>query len=320
MADPVQISFIIPALNEAASLPATLGSIYAHVPPGMRYEVIVADNGSTDDTVSIARAGNAVVLVDKAATVGGLRNRAAAMAQGDVLVFLDADIELTADWGREFPAVYAGLRASPGQLTGSRCGIPECASLIERYWFAPLLLKQGNYVNSGHMITSRELFDRVGGFEEQLETGEDYAFGEAARRLDAVIMNNPRLAVIHSGYPKTLRRFMRREIWHGRGDCRSLRALTGSRVALLAVLLFLLQAASLLAFAGFGSILALVAGLLPVAVICILLAITRHQARSPLAVLVVAALYYCYFMARFISCVVVRFQGMRTGRLPEDAG
>lgn len=304
------ISFIIPALNEEASILATMDSIRDHVPSELCYEIIVADNGSTDETAALARSRKARVLIDCKATVGGLRNRAAGVASGQVLVFLDADIELTQAWTQGFPGVFESLIDNPLQVTGSRCGIPEQASLIERYWFSPLLNKQGNYVNSGHLITTRELFNRIGGFDESLETGEDYAFGLSALSVRATVINNPLLAVIHKGYPRTLLQFVRRESWHGRGDCRSLKAVAKSKVASLSIAFSLLQLVTLASFFLFPGGIAGMMGLLLVVGICIAAAVTRHNAKSPVSLLVVGILYYCYFMARFISCVLVQCQDM----------
>jgi len=305
------ISFIIPTLNEAASLPATLDSIRDHVPAGFSYEVIVADNGSTDETVDIATGRQARVVIDAWATVGGLRNRAAREASGEVLVFLDADIELTKAWADEFPGVYRSLVENPWQVTGSRCGIPEQPGMIERYWFGPLLDKGGNYVNSGHMITTRELFDSVGGFDDSLETGEDYAFGQAAHSRNAVVLNNPSLKVIHTGYPKTLLQFIRREIWHGKGDCRSIKTMTKSKVASLAIVFFMLHVVTLASVSLAPGGMAWVFGVLPIAGICIVPAIVRHDAKMPINILVVSFLYYCYFLARFVSCLSVQYQSVQ---------
>ena len=176
------------------------------------------------------------MLVDDKATVGGLRNRAAQKAMGDVLIFLDADILLTEAWGRHIVGVYHGLMEDVWQVTGSRCGISGTAGWIERFWFRPLLDKKVKYINSGHLITTPELFRHLGGFDERLESGEDYAFGKSAADAKATITNNPLLAVIHEGYPKTLREFIKREIWHGRGECKSIRTIKTSNVAIAAIL------------------------------------------------------------------------------------
>ena len=55
-------------------------------------EVIVVDNNSTDDTAAIAEAMGATVVGEPVQGIGRARNRGASVAQGDVLVFVDADV------------------------------------------------------------------------------------------------------------------------------------------------------------------------------------------------------------------------------------
>lgn len=81
------ISVVIPALNEAANLPGVLSRLAKETVP---HEVIVADGGSSDDTVAIARSFGATVL----STPPGRGRQLAAgseKARGDVLFFLHAD-------------------------------------------------------------------------------------------------------------------------------------------------------------------------------------------------------------------------------------
>ncbi len=89
----MSVSIIIPALNEASSLHALLAALVTH---NDVTEVIVADGGSSDETTSIA--------VDSGAQlVEGVRGRArqmnagAAVATGDILLFLHADTQLPGD-------------------------------------------------------------------------------------------------------------------------------------------------------------------------------------------------------------------------------
>ena len=83
---------IIPALNEAATLPAVLESLHAAVP---EYEVVVVDDGSTDETANVARAyGCAVLVLPFNLGIGGaLRTgfRYAVEQDFDAAVQLDAD-------------------------------------------------------------------------------------------------------------------------------------------------------------------------------------------------------------------------------------
>lgn len=300
----LSISFIIPAYNEEVFLPSVLKNIAKYTPPELTYEVIVADNGSEDKTVQLARKAGAKVLIDKKATIGGLRNLAVDSSTGKVLVILDADILLTQMWADNIVDVHKSLMGDCYQVTGSRCGIPTPAGWIEKAWFKPLVnqTQAVKYINSGHLIVSRKLFDIVGGFDVNLETGEDYAFGQAALQAKAVITNNPLLSVVHKGYPKTIYQFMRREMWHGRGDCESLHNMVTSKVAMASVLFAFLH---LLLVIGFvmPSAVVVVTAMVAILVMCIAASIYKHNAQTIEDIVSLSFLYYLYFVSRFFSCI-----------------
>lgn len=303
MNKPPDISFIIPTYNEEEAIPKLLNSIAKHTPASLDYEILIADNGSTDATVETVRKYDINVIIDATATVGCLRNLAARKAKGNIFVFLDADIILTEAWGENICEVFKSLIDDPWIVTGSKCGVSAHAGWIERYWFKPLLNKKVNYINSGHLITSRKLFYSMGGFDESLESGEDYAFSQAAISANAKVINNCSLVVTHEGYPKTLFQFIRREIWHGRGDCASLNRVKESKIAILALLFFMLNLLSIssLVFSS-GYIVGLV-GMLLVIGICAALTLYKYGYNSIVDIVVVGMLYYFYLIARFLSCV-----------------
>ena len=155
-----------------------------------------------------------------------------------MLVFLDADVVLEPDWARNIDEALGQLTETPELMTGSVCGVPKNASWLERNWFGPLQNGRNTHINSGHLVITRSFFERLHGFDTRLETGEDYDLSMRALRAGGEIRNNPRLAVVHLGYPRTASAFVRREMWHGRGDFGSVRSLVQSPIAL-ATLLFL---------------------------------------------------------------------------------
>ena len=85
-------SVVIPTLNEAKCLPATLGQLAGH-----NLEVIVSDGGSTDGTVALARALGARVVVSVPGRADQL-NAGARLARGTHLLFLHADTLLPPDF------------------------------------------------------------------------------------------------------------------------------------------------------------------------------------------------------------------------------
>ncbi len=298
----LSISFIIPAFNEELFLPHVLANISKYTPDELPYEVIVADNGSVDSTVALAEKAGAKVLIDQSATIGGLRNLAVDESSGEILVFLDADILLTQEWTDNIVDVFASLLDNPYQVTGSRCGVPENSSWIEDVWFKPLANKSTNYINSGHLVVSRKLFDKVGGFNADLETGEDYAFGQAVLQANAVVVNNPLLAVVHKGYPKTIYQFVRRESWHGRGDCESLSGLMSSKVAQASIIFVILHIFLIIGFVTSAFALQVISILIILSV-CLVASKYKHGAQPLKNMILVGFLYYLYFFSRFFSCI-----------------
>jgi glycosyltransferase involved in cell wall biosynthesis len=295
------VSFVVPAYNEARFLSRTVPTIRKYIPAPWRAEIIVVDNQSSDDSATVARAAGADLVLTCAGTVAALRNRGAAASHGRILVFLDADVFLTADWARAFPAVAADLDARPRQVTGSWVCVPDSPTFIERSWFAPQQGGAHSHINSGHMILRREAFNELGGFDERLRTGEDVEISRRAVDRGFAIEDRSALRVIHEGFPKTLWAFARREYWHGLGYYSSWRSFQGSRVTQIAQLIF---ASLLVALAG--SIWSGSAGLLGVWVLatcCLLLALSARlfYGAGPWRVLANAGLYFIYMLARFLS-------------------
>lgn len=309
-----RLSFVIPARNEERYIAATLASIRDFVPDLHQLEIVVVDNGSTDRTVELARAAGADVVVSQGGTVGSLRNVGVTRTSGTALVFLDADVRLTPAWRQRIGAALGELARTPDIVTGSRCGISRDASWIERVWFRPLLGERANYINSGHLITSRTLFDRLEGFDPRRETGEDSDFSSRARALGAAIVNDPALEVIHEGYPKTLSQFLRRERWHGRGNFQSWRTVLGSRIAPLTVAFVLGHLALLIALVmGSGS--GASACVAVVAAICLASAFAKYKGTAA-SIPAAAYLYYWYYAARSLALADVlrsRLMGARSG-------
>ena len=221
-------SFLIPALNEEQYIGACLESIHAHCPEGKSYEILVGDNGSTDDTKFVVedfaeRCLEADVSFHdlRGCTVGGVRNLLAREANGPYYVFLDADTRLTPEWS----VFVSSLTERPHSafVAGSRVVTPpeDKNNYLWRNWFKYLEGNQPkNYVNSGHMIMPAHVFNSLGGFDANLVTGEDVDICHRAVKHGYALYVHPELLVYHDGYPRSTMNFFRRELWHGVGDFR----------------------------------------------------------------------------------------------------
>jgi len=174
----VRVSVIIPALNEAGRLPDILGALGAQTSPP--YEIIVADAGSTDDTRVIATAAGCVVVDGGMPAVG--RNAGAAVATGDLLVFLDADVrpepdfleQATAEFGQSDCVVATCLIAplEPGALN---VFLAETANL-----YLQVMRPVSPHAPGSCVMCLRTVHETIGGFDESLKLAEDHDYVQRA--------------------------------------------------------------------------------------------------------------------------------------------
>ena len=128
------LSVIIPAHQAARSLPATLAALEASDLPRALWELLVADDASTDATEIVA-AQHADTVVRLAGNPHGpayARNRASEFSRGDVLVFVDADVCVHPDALRRIAAEFAA-RPELGAVFGSYDDHPAAPDLISQY-------------------------------------------------------------------------------------------------------------------------------------------------------------------------------------------
>lgn len=232
--DDILYSFVIPCLNEEGSIGKTIQDIGENVPKFLKYEVIVVDNGSTDQTPDLARKLGAAVIIKPKVSIAELRNIGAKHANGTVLVFIDADISLTEKWSQKILELHHQI-VHARKIYGSKCEPVGDEGILGSHWFSLISDRtQNKYVGTGHMIISKAGFERLGGFDKNLKTGEDYEFCQRAAKNGFSIENIPELKVVHHKFPKTIHQFIEREAWHGKGDLQNLRTAISSRVVIAA--------------------------------------------------------------------------------------
>jgi hypothetical protein len=309
----ITVSFIIPAHNESAFIADVIANIRSFAPADARSEILVIDNCSNDQTFEIARSHPEVRTLRADGTVGSARNAGASQALGDVLIFLDADVRLTASWQSNIGSVLQQLQGSPKLITGSTVAIPPSASMIERHWFNTTARAPRQYINSGHLIMTRAFFEELHGFDPGLITGEDFDICQRGRARGGVVSDHSALVAIHLGFPKTLVAFARRELWHGQGDGGSLKKALHSKIAVVSVAVACLTiggpALSLLT----GSPLPLVVCLGTCLLITLIFSVRRTRSLNPTFWLINAWLYYVYFLCRSVA-LIVPFTGWRQFR------
>jgi glycosyltransferase involved in cell wall biosynthesis len=294
----MRFSFVIPAYNEEKNIVNTLDALKKYAPGD--FEILVVDHGSSDRTVELAEKNGVSVYIHPEGTIGGLRNYGVRKSSGEILVFLDADVLLTGEWAEHIGGVANQLSNGARILTGSWYSVPDNPNWIESCWFEPLQHGKNTHINSGHLVISRKLFDEISGFDERLETGEDYDISMRAKAAGLQIVDNTQLRVIHEGYPKSLVEFIKREYWHGKGDAHTIKTVLSSKIAVIGVVFVMLHVMLFIApfVAGMNLVYALVATIL---IIVFGMSLIKYGYRSLSMIFTNAFLYYCYFWARGIS-------------------
>jgi glycosyltransferase involved in cell wall biosynthesis len=125
------VTVVIPAFEAARTIGAVLDALASQTAPPD--EVIVVDDGSSDDTADIAaERGATVIRLPEPRYAGGARNRGWEQAGGDVVVFLDSDAIPAPNWGE-------GLRAALDEFPGAIVGCARTFDATTRWgWVAHL--------------------------------------------------------------------------------------------------------------------------------------------------------------------------------------
>lgn len=173
----IQVSIVIPCFNGSRFLQATLESAVGQTRPPL--EVIVIDDGSTDDSAAIAERFGPPVRVIRQSNHGEsfARNRGMEAARGSHLLFLDADDLL----GPESLEHLAGaLEGRPGALALMGCSWfttdpekPERAEFLHFDHFYPEII-ESNFAPPLCWLAPLEVIRRAGGFCETLRWFEDW--------------------------------------------------------------------------------------------------------------------------------------------------
>lgn len=201
------ISFIVPAYNEEQLLGQTLEAIHGAARAlAEPYEVIVVDDGSTDQTPTVARHHGATVVPVSHRKISATRNSGAQVAAGNFFFFVDADTLVNAQ------VVQAALDQMRNGAVGGGAAF-TFDGIVPWYarWSLPIIMlafRLTGIATGCFLFCTKTAFVSVGGFDETYFGAEEIILSQALRQHGRFKVL--RLSVTTSG--RKLRTFSNREV------------------------------------------------------------------------------------------------------------
>jgi glycosyltransferase involved in cell wall biosynthesis len=175
------ISFIVPAYNEEFCLAGTLNALHAAgLASNLVYEIIVADDASTDRTAEIALQNNAVLVSVTHRQIAATRNAGAKAARGDCFIFVDADTLVNES------VVLAAIQAMRCGAVGGGSGMcfDEPSPFYARFLLRLVvrLFRATGLAAGCFLFCTRNAFDAVGGFDEDYFGAEELVMSRSLKQ------------------------------------------------------------------------------------------------------------------------------------------
>jgi cellulose synthase/poly-beta-1,6-N-acetylglucosamine synthase-like glycosyltransferase len=221
------VSVIVPVFNGASFVETCIAGLVGQNYPKERYEVIVVDNNSTDNTANIIkRYPVTYALEDCVQTSYAARNKGIDSALGDILAFTDADCIADQKW------ILNGVKPFANRRIGGVGGKVEAykpSNYIERYQARMDVFGQDRHLN-GSKLSQREgkivtcnafyrknVFEKIGLFNPALVSGGDHDFSLRVQKETDYALQYAPDAVVYHQHRSSLVQFWKQYYKYGQG-------------------------------------------------------------------------------------------------------
>lgn len=210
------VSVIVPAYNSAKTLPACLNSLFLQNYPTKKVEIIVINDGSTDKTITFLRSlalseRFEVIHHSENCGLAAARNTGIKNTKGDILIFLDSDMEVEED----FIEKHVSSHGKSGVIGILGSILPDIENPYDKYQRYLYESKRGaakfdinkpipfNTFIFNNTSIKRTIFEKTGLFDENIKMygGEDTEFSYRVwKHYPDGLYHDPSILVIHHHY------------------------------------------------------------------------------------------------------------------------
>ena len=206
----IAISVIIPVLNNKNGLIDTLEAVTNQSVNQSKYEVIVSDNGSTDGTLDVIHHYKAInpqikLVQEKLKSSYAARNKAILKAAGPILAFIDANMTCPKNWLQK---IIEAFKILDSDYLGSKVIIkPKTKSLASIYntltgFHIKTEIEKNHFAPTCCLSVKRSIFEQTGLFDQRLESGGDWEFGNRVFNKGLKINYSSKIIVYHPSRTK----------------------------------------------------------------------------------------------------------------------
>jgi len=190
----------MPAYNSELTIEGCISSIKSQKYPKEKYEIIIVDDESTDNTVQVAKdAGADKVITIQHSSSGTARNIGSKQARGKILAFIDSDCIAQNGWLETIEKEFQNNQVIGGPiLNGKPDSIVAWAEYLMEFSDFNEYKKRSfvSFVPACNQACTKEIFDKIGGFVEG-RTTEDVHFGHTLQKAGVKIVFVPEFQIQH---------------------------------------------------------------------------------------------------------------------------
>lgn len=212
----VEVSVVIPVRDGAASLPPLLESLDRQTLARERFEVVVVDNASRDDTAEIARRAGATVVSEPIPNRSRARNAGIAAARADYIAFTDADCVVAPGWLEAYLACRGSAPLIAGPVEVTTGDPPNAVERFESLWrFGQEHWVKEGWAATANLAAERAVLEEIGGFDVTYRhIGEDVDMCVRATRAGHGLGWCPDASVSHYAEDEPWK-MLKRAFFHG---------------------------------------------------------------------------------------------------------